>query len=172
MPAELTLPNVKIQSNFTFTMASTGDPSTFTFTMDALPGYTYFNPTKKVLCVIQVVEDAEGATTEIQSVMPHKADEIIEESKEDSASPAPLQTIDVSGLTWVADDGDDLTSLTMDGDFVEVTLDGELPEGVIEIVYADNKATTTGTYTAKANFEVEEGYEAPAEMTQEYTVIA
>lgn len=28
MPAELTFPNVKIQSNFTFTMASTGDPST------------------------------------------------------------------------------------------------------------------------------------------------
>lgn len=28
MPAEITLPNVKIQSNFTFSMASTGDPST------------------------------------------------------------------------------------------------------------------------------------------------
>lgn len=28
MPAELTFPNVKIQSNFTFSMASTGDPST------------------------------------------------------------------------------------------------------------------------------------------------
>lgn len=43
MPAEITFPNVKIQSNFTFTMASTGDPSTFTFTMDAFPGYTYFD---------------------------------------------------------------------------------------------------------------------------------
>lgn len=38
MPANLTLPNVKIQSNFTFQMASTGDPSTFSFVMDALPG--------------------------------------------------------------------------------------------------------------------------------------
>lgn len=38
MPAIITLPNVKIQSNFTFTMASSGDPSTFTFTMDAMPG--------------------------------------------------------------------------------------------------------------------------------------
>ena len=38
MPAVITLPNVKIQSNFTFTMASSGDPSTFTFTMDAMPG--------------------------------------------------------------------------------------------------------------------------------------
>ena len=28
MPANLTLPNVKIQSNFTFSMAATGDPST------------------------------------------------------------------------------------------------------------------------------------------------
>ena len=41
MPANITLPNVKIQSNFTFSMASTGDPSTFTFAMDAFPGYTY-----------------------------------------------------------------------------------------------------------------------------------
>lgn len=38
MPAVLTLPNVKIQSNFTFNMVSAGDPSTFTFTMDAFPG--------------------------------------------------------------------------------------------------------------------------------------
>ena len=69
MPAEITLPNVKIQSNFTFSMASTGDPSTFTFTMDAFPGYTAFNSDKKVLCVIQVVEDAANADKEITSVM-------------------------------------------------------------------------------------------------------
>lgn len=55
LPANLTFPNVKIQSDFTFSMASTGDPSTFTFTMDALPGYTYFNKKNKVLCVMQVV---------------------------------------------------------------------------------------------------------------------
>ena len=71
MPAIITLPNVKIQSNFTFTMASSGDPSTFTFTMDAFPGYTYFDQTKKVLCVIQVVEDNEAAQIEWETVMPH-----------------------------------------------------------------------------------------------------
>ena len=62
MPAELVFPNVKIQSNFTFNMAATGDPSTFTFTMDAMPGYTRFDQTKKVLCAIQVVDEdaAEG----------------------------------------------------------------------------------------------------------------
>ena len=69
LPAEITLPNVKIQSNFTFSMASTGDPSTFTFTMDAFPGYTAFNKDKKVLCVIQVVEDAASNDGDIVSVM-------------------------------------------------------------------------------------------------------
>ena len=80
MPAEITLPNVKIQSNFTFSMASTGDPSTFTFTMDAFPGYTAFEKTKKVLCVIQVVEDTEDADKEIKTVMGH-----IEEETDSSA---------------------------------------------------------------------------------------
>ena len=37
LPAEIVIPKVKIQSNFTFTMASTGDPSTFDFVMDAFP---------------------------------------------------------------------------------------------------------------------------------------
>lgn len=61
LPAELIFPNVKIQSNFTFSMASTGDPSTFTFTMDAMPGYTRFNRAKKALCVLQVIdEETEG----------------------------------------------------------------------------------------------------------------
>ena len=80
LPAELTFPNVKIQSNFTFNMASTGDPSTFTFTMDAFPGYTYFNPTKKVLCAMQILEDVQVAQEEeideaaeyrAKSVFPH-----------------------------------------------------------------------------------------------------
>ena len=61
MPAEFIIPNCKIQSNFTFSMASSGDPSTFTFTMDAFPDYTRFDRTKKVLSVIQVItEDGEG----------------------------------------------------------------------------------------------------------------
>lgn len=61
-PVNITLPNVKIQSNFTFTMASTGEPSTFSFTMDAFPGYTIFNPNKKLLCVMQIFEA--GAKTQ------------------------------------------------------------------------------------------------------------
>ena len=57
-PAEFIIPNCKIQSNFTFTMASSGDPSTFTFTMDAFPDYTRFDKTKKVLAAIQIIEVA------------------------------------------------------------------------------------------------------------------
>ena len=60
MPAEFIIPNCKIQSNFTFTMASSGDPSSFTFTMDAFPDYTRFNKEKKVLAAIQIIsEDTE-----------------------------------------------------------------------------------------------------------------
>lgn len=84
MPAEITLPNVKIQSNFTFSMASTGDPSTFTFTMDAFPGYTMFDRTKQVLCVIQIVEDAVAGSETSSSVMGHPTGFDIDESATDS----------------------------------------------------------------------------------------
>lgn len=57
MPAEFIIPNCKIQSNFTFTMASSGDPSTFTFTMDAFPDYTRFDKSKKVLAAIQIIKE-------------------------------------------------------------------------------------------------------------------
>lgn len=59
MPAEFIIPNCKIQSNFTFTMTSSGDPSTFNFVMDAFPDYTRFDPEKKVLAAIQII-DAEA----------------------------------------------------------------------------------------------------------------
>ena len=56
MPAEFIIPNCKIQSNFTFTMTSSGDPSTFNFVMDAFPDYTRFDPDKKVLAAIQIID--------------------------------------------------------------------------------------------------------------------
>ena len=58
MPAEFIIPNCKVQSNFTFTMASSGDPSSFTFTMDAFPDYTRFDKQKKVLAAIQIIKEA------------------------------------------------------------------------------------------------------------------
>ena len=84
MPAEITIPNAKIQSNFTFSMASTGDPSTFSFTMDALPGYTLFDKTKKVLCVIQVIDENNANTADIESVMAHDATDAATKDLNDS----------------------------------------------------------------------------------------
>ena len=67
MPAEFIIPNCKIQSNFTFTMASTGDPSTFTFTMDAFPDYTRFDHSKKVLAAIQIIEEDEESDNTVRT---------------------------------------------------------------------------------------------------------
>lgn len=86
MPVVLTLPNVKIQSNFTFSMAPTGDPSTFDFTMDAFPGYTMFDRKHKVLCVMQMIDEAVSGTDSEESVMPHKTGFEIEESVNDSTT--------------------------------------------------------------------------------------
>lgn len=85
LPAEITFPNVKIQSNFTFNMSSTGDPSTFSFVMDAFPGYTMFNKSKKVMCAIQILEDAVVTSTSHESVMKHPTGFAIEETDGDSA---------------------------------------------------------------------------------------
>ena len=64
MPAEFIIPKAKVQSNFTFTMAATGDPSTFDFTMDAFPDYTKFDGEKKVLASIQIVEEVDEDTSD------------------------------------------------------------------------------------------------------------
>lgn len=63
-PAEFIIPNGKIQTNFTFTMAGTGDPSSFTFTVDALRGRVK-GGTTDCLAAIQIIDtsksgDAEG----------------------------------------------------------------------------------------------------------------
>ena len=74
MPAEFIIPNCKIQSNFTFTMASSGDPSTFTFTMDAFPDYTRFDRSKKVLAAIQIIK-TDADVKDYRTVTDHAATE-------------------------------------------------------------------------------------------------
>ena len=75
MPAEFIIPNCKIQSNFTFTMASSGDPSTFTFTMDAFPDYLRFDHSKKVLAAIQIIK-AESDVDEHRHQTSHDATDL------------------------------------------------------------------------------------------------
>lgn len=57
-PAQITVPKGKIKSNFTLTMSPTGDPSTFSFEVDALPEYTRFDSTKKVLYTLDIMTAA------------------------------------------------------------------------------------------------------------------
>lgn len=43
--------------------------------MDAFPGYTYFDKSKKVLCVIQIVDETKAPKPNTKSVMAHGNDE-------------------------------------------------------------------------------------------------
>lgn len=66
----IVLPRVKIQSGFTITMAPTGDPSTFSYVMDAFPGKVgteeavtadkTTNSLKKVLCEMTIGSSIDG----------------------------------------------------------------------------------------------------------------
>jgi hypothetical protein len=100
-PANITIPNAKIQSNWTFTMAATGDPSTFTFTMDVMPGYTYFDQTKKVLVVIQIIEDADDSDVTYTSVMAHTdGEENRIEGTEEEAGAVPYDNVPNTAVAW------------------------------------------------------------------------
>lgn len=57
LEAQFTIPNGKVQSAFTFSMAASGDPSTFDFTVDAFPEYLPYDRTKKVMVALNIVED-------------------------------------------------------------------------------------------------------------------
>ena len=92
LPAEFIIPNCKIQSNFTFSMASSGDPSTFTFTMDAFPDYTKYDKTTKVLAAIQILEDSEADDDEDSA----EADVDIKHPVEAAASSYKKKTTKIS----------------------------------------------------------------------------
>ena len=100
MAAEIIIPKAKVQSAFTFTMAASGDPSTFDFVMDAFPGYTRFDNTKKQMCVIQIVGDDKKAENEEGGAHTHKnlADE---DSPSFKHPDVPTPAIDISGSTKV-----------------------------------------------------------------------
>lgn len=63
--AVITIPKVKIQSKFSLSMSATGDPSTFTFTMDAFPDYTKFNRKKKCLLTMTLLSEKTEVKEEV-----------------------------------------------------------------------------------------------------------
>ena len=92
MAAELIIPKAKVQSAFTFTMAASGDPSTFDFVMDAMPGYTRFDSTKKQMCVIQIIGDDKKAANETGTHTHENPTLTDSPSWEDSPEPTPPVT--------------------------------------------------------------------------------
>lgn len=67
MPAEMVIPNGKVQSNFNLTFSNSGDPAVFDFTVDCFPAYTKFNKTKKVLGLIQVIDEESLSAEEVRA---------------------------------------------------------------------------------------------------------
>lgn len=69
--ANIIIPNGKVQSNFTLSMASTGDPSTFSFVVDAFPGMIKGEAQKKLakLQILDKVEEVSGDTK--RTATPH-----------------------------------------------------------------------------------------------------
>lgn len=70
LAASLIFPKVKVQSGFTFTMASSGDPSTFDFVMDAFPAYTMFDRSKKVIVDMQIVTGTDKSDIKFHEDIP------------------------------------------------------------------------------------------------------
>lgn len=55
-PAQFVIPKGKVSSNFNIAMANSGDPSTFSFEVTAMPDYIKFDRTEKVLCAINILD--------------------------------------------------------------------------------------------------------------------
>lgn len=122
--------------------------------MDAFPGYSYFDSTKKVLCVIQVIEDAEGTTENRHTVMGHKETEDIDIAKDDSTvTPSTLvvtlTTAPVIGNVETAVEGSAVTATLTTApvctpDVVSYTLSGNT---IAEVAVADKNVPKEATVT-------------------------
>ena len=101
MAAEIIIPRAKIQSAFTFTMAASGDPSTFDFVMDAFPAYTRFDTTKKQMCVIQILgtdNTGEEETAHVHETTPDPVSPVFHRTDSPVVTPDPvLTTLSVTG---------------------------------------------------------------------------
>lgn len=124
MPAEFIIPNGKVQSNFTFTMAANGDPSVFAFTVDAFPDYTKFDRTERVFAAIQVIDDEAEAE---------------DETREPCAQGFKTASYGDTGLNITTGGTDKAIELTVtgtataDGNNYDVATFGSLPDDAVEI---------------------------------------
>lgn len=166
LPANLTFPNVKLQSNFTMTFAGSGDPSTFDFTMDAFPDFTYFDNKKKVLCALQIVDSialgAQAAAAQAEDpVMYHDG---VRQDAEAAAHDSYVTNVElgsgITSITWVSGDND-----STDAAYLPNLKDGINIGNYIKINTADGEKPLSEfapTYVAKYGDGSEAGQEASA----------
>lgn len=57
--AQIIIPRIKVQSNMSFSMSGSGDPSTFTFTCDAFPAKVWSYSDKEQLASIEILGEKE-----------------------------------------------------------------------------------------------------------------
>ena len=57
--AQIIIPRIKVQSNMSFSMSGSGDPSTFTFTCDAFPAKVWSYSDKEQLASIEIKSEKE-----------------------------------------------------------------------------------------------------------------
>lgn len=152
-PAEIVIPNAKIQSNFTFTMSASGDPSTFSFVMDAFPDYTAFDKTHKVFAAIQIV-----------------GDENIHPDIEDTGETEPCEVLDPA-ISAVAAGVAGWNQSTLEGDTVQFAKLGNNLKATIDRANVDfygnlNKVANWGKFAEAAGVSADEltGYFYPFEM--------
>jgi len=173
MPANLTFPNVKIQSNFTIAMAGTGDPSTFSFTMDAFPGYTYFDKTKKVLCVLQIA-DTNTIETPGKPVMLHnETDEFDGDYTADSLDSNDAALAVTPATVSLAVEGTQALAVSISGDGAAAYTDVQYVSGdtdVATVAVSDGVATVTGVAAGNTTITVTAATEGGKSITKTVSV--
>lgn len=113
--------------------------------------YTYFDQTKKVLCVIQIIEETNAAAETQNTVMGHKDTEVIDTALNDSTASKLTVT-----LTTPPAFNTPATAEITEGT-ATITLD-TLPVFSVDVVsYAlsGNTATTAGSQTATVTYSVD-----------------
>lgn len=118
MAATLTFPKAKIQSGFTLSMSPTGDPSTFDFVMDAMPGYTYFDSTKKVVCDIMIVGD-DAKAEDVEGHEEHKDLVGFKSARIDSSK----LTDGSSSDQYIVENNDCIKSISVNGNVATLKVD-------------------------------------------------
>ena len=155
MPAEFIIPNGKVQSSFTFTMAATGDPSTFTFTVDAFPDYTKFDKTKRVLAAIQVISDEDEAEDETREPCEEGVDQTVTTFDAvivDDSATATITEIELNSSSVMSSSASGTkVPGVKGGDTIKITLDSAA------IVSADHGVVTPGTAATSQTIVVNEG---------------